>query len=162
MSWTIFISSELFRDIPERNTFTVILHFLVEVSNYSVDSQDMKISIPTFMSAIIWLTRAQKKDLHIMGLFPMTGKVFRGGNACLLGADLALRQIKDRDDLLENFNLNLIWRDSKVNIFISFFLSFFLSLSFFLFLYLSFSFFLSVFFSLSFFLSRNFLRKHYN
>ena len=51
-----------------------------------------------------------------MGLFPMTGKVFRGGKACLLGADLALRHVNDREDLLENYSLNLIWKDSKVHI----------------------------------------------
>ena len=60
------------------------------------------------------LVICEKKDLNIMGFFPMTGKVFRGGKACLLGADMALRHINGRDDFLEQFNLNLIWRDSKV------------------------------------------------
>ena len=77
-------------------------------------------------------------DLHIMGLFPMTGKVFRGGNACLLGADLALRHVNNRSDLLENYSLNLIWRDSKVKfyIFLFFYLSLFSFFMFFVFLLL--------------------------
>ena len=47
------------------------------------------------------------------------------------GADLALQHVNNRSDLLENYNLNLIWRDSKVSTYI-FILSFFLSFIFFI------------------------------
>ena len=60
------------------------------------------------------LGTAEKKDLHIMGFFPMTGEVFRGGKACLLGSEMALRHINEREDILDNYKLNLIWRDSQV------------------------------------------------
>ena len=62
------------------------------------------------------MVSAKKKDLNIMGFLPMTGKLFRGGTACLIGANMALRHINDRDDILIDFKLNHIWRDSKVRI----------------------------------------------
>ena len=59
----------------------------------------------------------ETKDLNIMGFFPMTGEVFRGGKACLLGSNMALQHINQRDDILHGYRLNLIWRDSKASIF---------------------------------------------
>ena len=49
-----------------------------------------------------------------MGFLPMTGKLFRGGPACLLAANMALKHVNERDDILEGFHLILEWRDSKV------------------------------------------------
>ena len=60
------------------------------------------------------LSYAERKDLNIMGFLPMTGKLFRGGPACLLAANMALKQVNERDDILEGFQLNFEWRDSKV------------------------------------------------
>ena len=59
----------------------------------------------------------ETNDLNIMGFFPMTGEVFRGGKACLLGSNMALQHINQRDDILHGYRLNLIWRDSKASIF---------------------------------------------
>ena len=57
---------------------------------------------------------AEKKDLNIMGFLPMTGKMFRGGPACLLATNMAIDHVNKRDDILEEFLLKLVWRDSKV------------------------------------------------
>ena len=68
---------------------------------------------------LIWVVQvrfvfSEKKQLNLMGLLPMTGNLFRGGKACLLAANLALRHVNARDDVLDEFKLNLIWRDTKV------------------------------------------------
>ena len=59
--------------------------------------------------------KAEVKTLNIMGLLPMTGKAWPGGGACLTAAELALRHVNEREDILKEFKLNLTWRDSKVS-----------------------------------------------
>ena len=62
------------------------------------------------------LNVAEQKDLNIMGFLPMTGTMFRGGPACLLATNMAIDHVNEREDILEGFRLNLVWRDSKVSI----------------------------------------------
>ena len=57
---------------------------------------------------------SERKDLNILGLLPINGNLFRGGNACLIGANMALRHVNARDDILPSYKLNLIYEDTKV------------------------------------------------
>ena len=71
---------------------------------------------------VIWLPPlalslySDKKDLYLMGLLPMTGDTWPGGGACLPPMEMAVRQINDREDILSGYRLNLIWKDTAVNI----------------------------------------------
>ena len=64
--------------------------------------------------------QAKDKTLNIMGLLPMTGNVWPGGGACLTSAELALRHVNAREDILKDYKLDLTWRDSKVSTLIFF------------------------------------------
>ena len=50
-----------------------------------------------------------------MGMLPLTGETWPGGGACLPPMEIALRQINERDDILPDYKLNLIWKDTAVN-----------------------------------------------
>ena len=50
----------------------------------------------------------------------MTGNVWPGGGACLTSAELALRHVNAREDILKDYKLDLTWRDSKVSTLIFF------------------------------------------
>ena len=75
---------------------------------------------------VIWLPAltlslySDKKDLYLMGLLPMTGDTWPGGGACLPPMEMAIRQINEREDILPGYRLNLIWKDTAVNIDIMF------------------------------------------
>ena len=56
-----------------------------------------------------------KKDLYLMGMLPMSGELWPGGGACLPPMEIALQQINERDDILPDYKLNLIWKDTAVN-----------------------------------------------
>ena len=74
----------------------------------------MQFILPLIWAVNVRLVLSEKKQLYIMGLLPVTGKLYRGGKACLLGANLALRHVNAREDVLNAFKLNLIWEDTKV------------------------------------------------
>ena len=63
----------------------------------------------------VFVAQAEDKTLNIMGLLPMTGNVWPGGGACLTSAELALRHVNARADILKDYKLDLTWRDSKVS-----------------------------------------------
>lgn len=54
------------------------------------------------------------KEIHLMGLIPMTGDMWPGGGACLPATEMALRHVNAREDILSDYKLNLIWRDTQV------------------------------------------------
>ncbi|ELU17592.1 hypothetical protein CAPTEDRAFT_42446, partial [Capitella teleta] len=53
-----------------------------------------------------------KRDLYLAGLLPMTG-VWPGGQAMMVAADMALERINQRDDVLGDYRLNLMYGDSE-------------------------------------------------
>lgn len=55
-----------------------------------------------------------KKDLNIMGLLPMTGTIWPGGNSCLPAVEMAIEDVHATDGLLDDYRLNYIWLDTKV------------------------------------------------
>ena len=57
---------------------------------------------------------ALPKALNIMGLLPMSGEKWSGGGACLTAAEMALRHVNGRSDVLKDFYLDLHWRDGQV------------------------------------------------
>ena len=67
-----------------------------------------------FTSASI--LRQKTKDLHIMGLFPMTGTAWPGGYATKTATEMAIEEINNRSDILPEYKLNLHSVDSKVRI----------------------------------------------
>ncbi|KAL5007052.1 hypothetical protein ScPMuIL_015858 [Solemya velum] len=54
-----------------------------------------------------------KKDLNIMGLLPMTGTIWPGGNSCLPAVEMAIEDVHATDGLLDDYRLNYIWLDTK-------------------------------------------------
>ena len=58
---------------------------------------------------------AARKDLYLMGLLPMTGDGWPGGGACLPALEMAIRHVNARDDILPDYKLNLIWKDTSVS-----------------------------------------------
>ena len=55
------------------------------------------------------------KDLYLMGLIPMTGDTWPGGGVCLPPMEMAIRHVNEREDILPGYRLNLIWKDTAVN-----------------------------------------------
>ncbi|KAL7829316.1 hypothetical protein AOLI_G00302010 [Acnodon oligacanthus] len=55
-----------------------------------------------------------KKKLYIGALFPMSGG-WPGGQACLPSAQMALDLVNKRTDILPDYELELIYHDSKVS-----------------------------------------------
>ncbi|GAB6027475.1 Gamma-aminobutyric acid type B receptor subunit 1 [Chamberlinius hualienensis] len=54
------------------------------------------------------------KDLTIAGIFPMKGSSgWIGGPGCLPAAEMALRDVNKRDDILPGYRLNVQWNDSE-------------------------------------------------
>ena len=74
----------------------------------------MLILVQFLLTMTMGFIMAEKKDLNIMGLLPMTGNLFRGGKACLIGANMALRHVNSRDAILSDYKLNFIWEDTQV------------------------------------------------
>ena len=68
----------------------------------------------SFLLHVLYSVKAEQ-TLNIMGLFSVTGENWPGGGACLTAAEMALRHVNERDDILPNFKLNLTWRDGKVS-----------------------------------------------
>lgn len=54
-----------------------------------------------------------KKKLYIGALFPMSGG-WPGGQACLPSAQMALDLVNKRSDILPDYELELIYYDSRV------------------------------------------------
>lgn len=54
------------------------------------------------------------KEIRILGLQAMTGDVYKGGPACLLGAQMALDDISHHPDVLNGFNLTYDYVDHEV------------------------------------------------
>lgn len=54
-----------------------------------------------------------KKKLYIGALFPMSGG-WPGGQACLPSAQMALDLVNKRTDILPDYELELIYYDSRV------------------------------------------------
>lgn len=54
-----------------------------------------------------------KKKLYIGALFPMSGG-WPGGQACLPAAQMALDLVNKRTDILPDYELELIYYDSRV------------------------------------------------
>ena len=57
----------------------------------------------------------EKKTLTILGLFPMRGQ-WSGGKAMLPAVRLALEHINSRQDVLQDYKLDLVWGDTAVSI----------------------------------------------
>ena len=57
---------------------------------------------------------ASLKRLNIMGLLPISGEKWSGGGACLTAAQMALRHVNQRTDVLKDYYLDLHWRDGQV------------------------------------------------
>ena len=74
----------------------------------------LKLKITILLTLTIIFVEAEQKTLNIMGLFSVTGSNWPGGGACLTSAQMALRDVNDRDDIFPDFKLNLTWRDGKV------------------------------------------------
>ena len=55
-------------------------------------------------------------DLHILGLFPMSGNKLPSGQSNLHAAKLAVQHINDRPDILPGYRLVLDVHDSAVSI----------------------------------------------
>ena len=56
-------------------------------------------------------------DLHIGGLFPISGEGgWQGGQGCLPAAEMALNDVNDKADLLAGYRLVLHWNDSEVSL----------------------------------------------
>ncbi|XP_067676296.1 gamma-aminobutyric acid type B receptor subunit 1-like [Haliotis asinina] len=51
-------------------------------------------------------------DLHVLGLFPITGE-WDGGQSLLTAVQMAIEDINSRDDILPGYNLNLTWSNSN-------------------------------------------------
>lgn len=68
----------------------------------------------TLLPMIEIVLQAEIKTLNIMGLLPMSGEKWSGGGACLTAAEMALRHVNGRNDVLKDFKLDLHWRDGEV------------------------------------------------
>lgn len=66
--------------------------------------------------AILWLMKSAiaKKNLRLLGLQPMGGKIWIGGNACVASCTMALNDINSRSDILPDYNLTYDYVDSQV------------------------------------------------
>ena len=53
-------------------------------------------------------------DLRLLGLLPMSGEGWTGGEAILLPVKLALEDINSNDSILKGYNLTYDFIDSKV------------------------------------------------
>ncbi|KAH3719743.1 hypothetical protein DPMN_062614 [Dreissena polymorpha] len=54
------------------------------------------------------------KELRVLGLLPMTGNAWPGGNACLVSNKMALEDVNAFSGLLEGYNLTYAFIDSMV------------------------------------------------
>lgn len=52
--------------------------------------------------------------LYIGGMFSLSGGW--DGSGCLVSAELALDQINNRSDILPDYELKMIWNDTKVSL----------------------------------------------
>lgn len=66
--------------------------------------------------ATVWLMKSAiaKKNLRLLGLQPMGGKIWIGGNACVASCTMALNDINSRSDILPDYNLTYDYVDSQV------------------------------------------------
>lgn len=64
---------------------------------------------------ILSKVKAQKRELNLLQLMPMTGKGWTGGPACLPGSLMAVEDINKDEHILGDFNLTYRWLDSQVN-----------------------------------------------
>ncbi|XP_072406250.1 LOW QUALITY PROTEIN: gamma-aminobutyric acid type B receptor subunit 1 [Chiloscyllium punctatum] len=62
--------------------------------------------------SLLPLSVGSKQTLYIGALFPMSGG-WPGGQACLPAAQMALRDVNNRSDILRDYELQLIYHDSK-------------------------------------------------
>ncbi|XP_033110418.1 gamma-aminobutyric acid type B receptor subunit 1-like isoform X2 [Anneissia japonica] len=54
-------------------------------------------------------------DLNLMGFFPVTGESFSRGKSYYIAADMALRDVNARTDVLGGYRLQLNWRNTQCN-----------------------------------------------
>ncbi len=59
-------------------------------------------------------TQTNKKDIFIGGFYPLSGPFSDWGQGCLPAAELAVKHINDRSDVLEDYQLNLVNMDTQV------------------------------------------------
>lgn len=57
-----------------------------------------------------------KKDLYLLGLFPIEGNWGAWGKAFILASEMALDHINNRSDILQGYTLKLDWNDTKVQL----------------------------------------------
>lgn len=72
-----------------------------------------KVSFVVLFVLICW-TKAEKRDLRLLGLLPMTGNGWSGGGSCLPAVEMALEDINAREDILKDYILTYKWIDSEV------------------------------------------------
>lgn len=70
----------------------------------------------SILTVTLYLVVAEVKILNIMGLLPMTGEKWSGGGACLTATHMALRHVNERTDILQEYKLDLTWRDGQVSV----------------------------------------------
>jgi hypothetical protein len=54
------------------------------------------------------------KTLNMMVTLPMTGQAFPAGGSCFPAIQMAIDTINARSDILDGYDLNVTWRDTKV------------------------------------------------
>ena len=60
--------------------------------------------------------RDNPRDLYLLGMCPFTGD-WPTGPAVLLGCQLALDHVNERQDVLPGYTLHAVWEDTKVGLY---------------------------------------------
>ena len=56
------------------------------------------------------------RDIRLQGFLPMTGTGWPIGGACLPATLLAVRQVNEREGLLDGYNISYSWADTEVSL----------------------------------------------
>ena len=76
------------------------------------------IFVPTLLLAIAAVSScdcaSNVTKLYLLGLFPLTGTVWPGGQAMSIATQLALRDINNNPDVLPDYELVVVMADTAV------------------------------------------------
>lgn len=86
--------------------------------NQIIHNLGFSLLIIYIITAVLCAESEKRRDLHILGLYPLSGHRWPGGKAVWNGAKLAIRDVNARPDVLPGYRLVLHVKDTAVSIYL--------------------------------------------